>query len=687
MIALGLVAPLFGGAPRLITAPCAPAVAVLSGLAGDLIAGKAHLDGPVTPDKAMLLLVLVGLVCGGLQSVYGLRGAGRLIKYIPYPVVSGYLSGVGVLIIINQLPKLLGHPAGTKLGAAIMDTSHWRWEGIVVGVVTIFGVVFGPRLTRKVPAPVLGLAAGLIAYAGLAAAMPELRHLDGNKLVVGMVPSGGGGAGSSNWNWSVVRDLAWSDIRVVLVSALMLSLLLSIDTLKTCVVLDALTRSRHDSNRELLGQGLGNMASAMVGGMPGAGTMGATLVNVNSGGQTRLSGVLEGVFALVVFLLLGSAIGWLPIGALAGLLMVVAARMIDRGSFKLLRRRSTVLDFMVTLSVVLVALAGDLVLAAGVGLVLAILLFIREQMRGSVVRRKTTARAMSSKRQRTPDERDILQSKGHLVCVMELQGSLFFGTTDRLYTELESDLRTSQCIILDMRRVQSVDYTAAHLLKQMEAILAGREATLVLSNLPTHLPTGRDLEVYFGEVGLFKPTRHVVVFDTLDEALEWGEDLVLREHSPGREDNGRPMELAEFELFRELTDLDVMAAIRACIDEKSIKAGETLFIAGATGDEMYLVRKGLIRVALPMEGGRHLTLTTVPRGNFFGDMAFLDRGVRSADAVALTDAEFYVLSRERFNQLARSNPVACLILFARLARTLAMRLRQTDRELRSLMEA
>jgi SulP family sulfate permease len=136
--------------------------------------------------------------------------------------------------------------------------------------------------------------------------------------------------------WRDIGELKLGQIGALMGTALTLAVLLSIDTLKTAVVLDALTRSRHDSNRELVAQGLGNVASACAGGMPGAGQMGATLVNLASGGQTRVSGVIEGVLALIAFLVLGAFIAWIPVAALAGILIVVGIRMIDLKSLHLL---------------------------------------------------------------------------------------------------------------------------------------------------------------------------------------------------------------------------------------------------------------------------------------------------------------------------------------------------------------
>jgi SulP family sulfate permease len=456
--------------------------------------------------------------------------------------------------------------------------------------------------------------------------------------------------------------------------------------LKTCVVLDALTRSRHNSNRELIGQGLGNLASAVMGGMPGAGTMGATLVNLNSGGTTRRSSFLEGVFALVAFLVLGGWIGWVPIPALAGILIVVAFRMFDRSSFRLLQHRSTVLDFGVIATVIVVAVGRDLIAAAGIGLGLAILLFIREQMRGSVIRRKVYGDQTSSKRQRLPAEREVLAQAGHLVTVCELQGSLFFGTTDRLYADLEADLKRSRFVILDMRRVQSVDFTAAHVLEQMEAMLTERQAHLLFSNLPPSLPSGQDVAAYFAEVGLVRPTRNIKVFDSLPEALEWTEDRILEEARPGQQGDERPLALNQIELFKEFESDQTLTALQTCVLEQSYAAGQTLFRAGDVGDELFLIRRGLVRILLPLDHGKHMALATFSRGDFFGEIAFLDRSARSADAVTVSPTDLYVLSRARFDVLSVAHPVLGAKMFARLARMLASRLRHSDIELRALQE-
>ncbi len=675
--ALGLVAGAFGGTNRLITAPCAPAAAVLAALAIQL----SH-DG-VEAGSVVLMLTLMGLICGLLQVAFGAVGLGRLIKYMPYPVVSGYLSGVGLIIILSQIPKLLGLPKEASLWAGLVSPSSWQWQGVIVGLVTVTVMAAAPRFTKAVPAAILALAAGVLAYFALGLADPGLYTLAGNSLVVG--PLGGSDASFGDaiaGRWKAIGSLDYALLGKLLIPAATLAVLLSIDTLKTCVVLDALTRSRHDSNRELIGQGLGNLASAFVGGVPGAGQMGATLVNMSSGAQTRLSGLIEGALALVAFLILGTFIAWVPISALAGILIVIGIRMFDRTSLHLLRSRATILDFAVIVAVVVVALTVSLIAASGVGIALAIVLFIREQIRGSIVRGKAYGNQIHSKRVRLPDEMAILESRGDQTAIFELQGSLFFGTTDQLYTSLEPELKTRTYIILDMRRVQSVDFTAVHMLEQIEAILHERGATLIFSHLPEQLPSGQDMRQYFDQVGLIKSERHVRMFSELDEALEWIEERLIEEQHLERMLE-KPLELREIEVFLGRKE-STLAALEACMEKRTYKAGEKIFSQGDTGDELFLIRRGAVRIVLPLGNKQSHHLATFGRGDFFGEMAFLDPDPRSADALAFSDVDLFVLSRKRFDTLAEEHKRLAIGLVLSVARVLSTRLRYANAELRAL---
>ena len=678
--ALGLVAPTFGGTNRLITAPCAPAAAVLSAFAIEMM------QKGVTGESALLMIALVSLMCGVLQVGFGVAGLGRLIKYMPFPVVSGYLSGVGLIIIVSQVPKFLGVPKGTHFWESLRSPWLWRWEGMVVGGVTVLVMLFASKVTKAVPAAILGLVSGVLAYFALALYHPALLELAGNKLIIGQLGGSaeGGFFTAMVGRWKAFGGVNPSDLKLLITPALTLAVLLSIDTLKTCVVLDALTRTRHNSNRELIGQGLGNLASTAVGGMPGAGQMGATLVNISSGGQTRVSGLIEGALALVAFLVLGQFIAWVPIAGLAGILIVVGFRMFDRHSLHLLKSRSTILDFVVIVAVVAVALSVSLIAASAVGIALAIMLFIREQVGGAVVRRKTYANQMFSKQMRLPEEMEILTQRGDQAVIFELQGSLFFGTTDQLYTAIEPDLKVRKYVVLDMRRVQSVDFTAAHMLEQVQGMLAERDCYLIFSELPRAAPSGQDMKRYFQTMGLVRSERHVRGFRELDAALEWVEDQILQEQRLEKAAE-TPLELHEIEVFKGRKE-DTLSELTACLVKRSVKDGEYIFRRGDEGDELFLIRRGAVRIMLPIVGKRSHHLATFGRGDFFGEMTFLDREPRSADAVAGADTDLFVLSRERFDALADHHKRLGMSLLEGLAKALAIRLRHTNTELRTLEE-
>jgi SulP family sulfate permease len=675
--ALGLVASLAGGTNRLITAPCAPAAAVLSAFAIQQVALG-------TPDATvLLLLVVLALMTGVLQMVFGFVGLGGLIKYMPYPVVSGYLSGVGLIIIGSQVPKFLGAPTGATLWKALSTPALWLSQSIVVGAVTIIVMLLAPRFTKAVPGAILALLAGVAAYFCLSLGDPSMLQLDKNPLVIGAL-GGEGGSFTEGMaaRWQGLQGMDMGDFRSLLVPALTLAVLLSIDTLKTCVVLDALTRSRHNSNRELIGQGLGNVTAGLIGGMPGAGQMGATMVNMSSGAVSRMSGVIEGVLALIAFLALGKLIAWVPVAALAAILIVVGARMIDRHSVQFLKSRHTVFDFVVIVAVVTVALTVGLIPASGTGIVLAIVLFVREQIRGSIVRSKAYGNQSFSKQTRLREDMKILEERGDQAVIFELQGSLFFGTANQLYATLEPEIKARKYLLLDMRRVQTIDVTAAHMLEQIRDMMAEKGGFLVFAHLPHSLPSGLDMKTYFDQMGLAPYKSAARVFDELDAAQEWVENRLLKEAALERAEE-KPLNLHEVGLFKGRKEA-TLAELELRLDKRAIKAGEKIFARGDAGDELFLIRKGTVRIVLPLDNGKTRHLSSFGRGDFFGEMAFLDGDARSADAIAFTDVELFVLSRKTFDAIAEEHKKAALNLMEGLASVLASRLRYTNVELQAL---
>jgi SulP family sulfate permease len=678
--ALGTVAPLVGRNGGFITAPCAPAAAVLAALAAELSGPQSNLPA----EHLLSLLGLTALLAALFQLVFGALRAGSLIKFIPYQVVTGYLSGVALIIAVGQLPKLLGLPKGMGLAPGLVTPDAWNWTGIGVGITTIVVMVGAGRITQRVPGAILGLAAGIAAYFLASIVEPQLLQISQNRLVIGPIESSGSLLDAVTDRATSLLQMRLDDLKLVMVSALTLAVLLSVDTLKTGVVLDTMMRSRHDSNRELIAQGAANLAAFMVGGMPGAGTMGATLVNFSSGGRSYRSGVAEGVLVVAAFVMLGGVIAWVPIAALAGILLVVAYRMFDLGIFRLLSHRSTRIDFFVIVTVIAVAQV-ELITASAVGIFLAILLFIRDQVRDTVLLVKQDLRSVHSKRRRLDDELEVLKVAGEKAAVVQLQGNLFFGTTDQLFSDLERDLSRLTYLLLDLRRVKSMDYTAVHLIEQMRHRLQERGGEVLFSGMPSSLPTRPDFEKYLAELGVVGASGGIRVFDTRDSAIEWMEDRLLDAAGAARHQDERLLDLAEIDLLSEL-DAASLTELRKVAIELSVPAGGRICSLGDAGNEMYLLRRGRVHVLLPLEGNKRHHLATFCQGDFFGEMAFLDREPRSADIEAATPSEIYVISRANFDALVSAQPALGGRLFAQLALAISRRLRTADGELRTLEE-
>ncbi len=678
--ALGLIAATFGGTQRLISAPCAPAAAVLSALTIQMS------QAGVGSGAIVMSLFLVALVASGSQILFGVLKIGQLIKYMPFPVVSGYLSGVGLIIIFSQIPKWLALPKGMNWFDGFQHPELWQTPSLLIGMATAAVMVLAPKISTKVPAVIQGLVAGVLMYWCLAfSAYPELQVLANNHFVIGPLSADLGGLGQAiTTPWVSLGQMALPHWEQVLVPAMTLAVLLSIDTLKTCVVLDALSGTRHNSNKELIGQGLGNLVSTLIGGSPGAGTMGATLVNKASGGETAMSGVFQGLWALLAVLLLTPLIAWIPVAALAALLVVIGVKMIDWHSIELVKSRDTVLDFAVIAVVVLVANTMSLIAASGLGVTLAILMFVTEQIHTSTVRRKTYGNKIFSKRIRTQAERELLATEGDKTIVFELQGSLFFGTTDQLYGSIESDIQKAKFVLMDFQRVQSLDVTAGHMIERIQKMMDERDAILILSRLPERLPSGRDLKTYVDHIGLLKESN-TKVFAEMTDALEWIEDETIRLHKLEIQ-NTESLALTDFDLFKDLTASEAKE-LNETAKHLSFKKGELIYEHGTRGNSLLLIARGQIKLTLPVKGGQHVHLLTLGKGQFFGEMSFLDGHAHSADAYAIEDTELLNIDRESLAHAIGQDQRMMLIIFKKISLAIAERLRHSNAELHDLRES
>lgn len=673
---LGILAPLFGGRSLGVSAPSAPAAAVLAAFAGEL----AHQG---LADTVLLQLGLIVFLAGVLQIVLGFAGVGRLIKFVPYPVVSGFLSAVGLILIGGQLPRLLGAPAGASLSEVLLHPLTWSGHSLLVGTLAAGVMVAVPKRRGAMPVAILALLAGILAYFTLSLFDPALRVLEGNRMLIGVL--GGGDAEVADMlrrHAFLLHGFTLQQLLQVLAPALTLAALLSIDTLKTGLVVETMTTVRLDPDRELIGQGVGNLASALVGGLAGSATLGPSLVNISSGAITWRSSLLAGVFALLALFVLAPLIAWVPVAALAGILIVLGARMIDRRGLAFFFAPDTRLDFAVIVVVVLVALLTNLVAASAAGVGFSILLFIREQTRSSVVRSRIEGREIFSRRAGAPLPADAGEPAEGDVVVFELQGSLFFGTASQLQRALEPEIGNRRFLILSMRRVQSLDVTATHVLEQIKDRLEQRDAYLVFCDIPKGLPSGLKMKRFLKETGVVRPSEKAVAFRQLDEALDWVEARQMTGDAACRA--AAALALRDMPALAGCSPA-ALTALEAAVEPRAVKSGKRVFKSGADGEALFFVSRGLVRVSVPIhKKTQSYHLATCGPGELLGDMAFVQGGLYGMDALALTDVEVFALPRARFDALAAEHGELAVALLGQLARSLAARLHTAVGEVQAL---
>jgi len=406
------------------------------------------------------------------------------------------------------------------------------------------------------------------------------------------------------------------------------------------------------------------------------------MVNIKNGGRTRLSGVINSVSVLLVVLVLSPAVKWIPLSALAGILMVTAVQMVDYKSLILFGKKSTLENMIIVLAVTVSMVIFDLVIAVGIGLVIACLLFVREQINKTIIRRKFTGEDIHSKKVRTQEAMRILEEHGHQIKVYELCDALFFGTCDKLLTEIEKDY-DSKFIILDLKRVNTIDLTGTQLLRQIAERVEDKGHHLLLAYMD--MPGDRNkerLRSYMEDVGVTDVIGRSHIFPATDDALEWAEDLLIKEEMSGVQRDMQILELRDISVFQDLSP-EQLHLVQHYVRPVSSRKGEIIFREGEPGDGIYFILSGYVSV---FTGNRDHRLATFADGVFFGEMSILEDKPRSATVRAETDTKLLFMSKKDFQQLTESEPSLAAHILRRLSRDLSHRLRMTNAEVRALEE-
>lgn len=482
-IAVGFFASLFGGTPSQISGPTGPMVVVLAGLFASL-SGDAE------------LIFTAVLLAGVFQIVFGVLGVGQYIRLVPYPVISGFMSGIGAIIIILQLGRLMGHePPGGTIGAlSYLPTAlaDMNFTTLLLGLGTLVIAYKWPaKLGKYVPGALAALIIGTLVSLMLT-----------NVPILGDIPTG-----LPSIHLPVFEQ---GQVLLVIEAAFILAILGAIDSLLTSLVADNMTRTRHDSNRELIGQGIGNTVAGLIGGIAGAGATMRTVVNIRSGGKDRISGMTHALVLLAIVLGLSPLAAQIPHAVLAGILVKVGLDIIDWGYLKRAHTGPR-WDFALMILVLGLTVFVDLITAVGVGVVLAALAYVRQ-----------VAQLQIEEVQKIPayladaEENALLEKANGKVSLFSFGGPLSFGAAADLGHHVREKVQPgSQVLILDFSRVPVVDVSAAMAVETItsDATAAGRE--LVISGATENVKRVLDnINVHQANVRMFK-TR----LEALDCAL------------------------------------------------------------------------------------------------------------------------------------------------------------------------
>ena len=460
-ILIGFFAALFGGTPTLISEPTGPMTVVMTAVVASLIAAN--------PDNGLAMAFTVVMLAGIFQIIFGVLKLGRYVTLMPYTVISGFMSGIGVILIILQTAPFLGQdsPKGGVIGT-IQNLPNLLANinplETLLAALTVAILFLCPRQIKKnFPPQLLALIVGTLISTFLLS--NTVIGPVGSEIRVGL-PS------------LQLPTFTPDKIREMVVDGLVLGMLGCIDALLTSLVADSLTRTEHNSNKELVGQGIGNLVSGLFGGLPGAGATMGTVVNIQAGGRTAVSGLTRALVLLVVVLGLSQYLTGIPTAVLAGIAFKVGINIVDWGFLKRAHKISPKAAF-IMYGVIILTVFVDLIVAVGVGVFVANILTI-ERLSNHRADKVKAITYDDEEIDLNNEEKDLLERANGRVLLFYLSGPMIFGVAKAISRE-HNLINDYQALVLDLSEVPILGVTSSLALENAigEAIEKGRQVFLV----------------------------------------------------------------------------------------------------------------------------------------------------------------------------------------------------------------
>ena len=490
-IVAGFIISFLGGSQVQIAGPTAAFATIVAG-----IVARNGMDG----------LAAATILAGIILIIMGLCRFGGLIKYIPFTITTGFTSGIAVTIVIGQFKDFFGvtYPEGMptietmeKLKAFLAGIHTFNTDSLIVGLVCLAILIIAPRFTEKIPGSLLAVIGGIL--------MVQLLPLQVNTIgdlytISNKLPS------------FHMPQLSFEMIQTALPDAFTIAILAAIESLLSCVVADGMINGKHRSNMELAAQGAGNIASALFGGIPATGAIARTAANVKNGGRTPVAGMIHAVVLVLILIILMPYAVMIPMPAIAAILFMVAYNMCQWRTFTELVKTAPKSDIAVLILTFLLTIVFDLVIAIEIGLLVAVLLFMK---RMSDV---TEVHSWKYAEDEEEAEREKLRKLSPHINVYEISGPLFFGAADVIGRIAVKD--HAKCLILRMRSVPALDSTALNAMTDLYKNCEKRGITLILSHV-----NQQPMKV-MEKAGFAQKVGQENFCENIDRAIKRAEELV-----------------------------------------------------------------------------------------------------------------------------------------------------------------
>jgi SulP family sulfate permease len=640
----------------------------------------ASMRGSVAPEVLILLILacinVAAIAAGAVFYALGVYRLGALVRFIPYPVIGGFLAGSGLLILVGAGPVLTGMEfSKLSLAALVEPMRAARWvPGLAFGFAL---VLILRRFSHALLVPGLLFGAVLLYHLGLMGAGVPMADAQAAGLLLGPFPEH---SGLSLPAWTRLSSEGWRLLLTQIPTFAAIVLVSVVALLLNASGLELATRGDLDINRELRATGIANMASGLLGGAVGFHALSASLLGYRMGANSRIIGLTAALMCAAALLAGTSLLAYMPKAILGGLLFSMGAGLLIEwlydGWRKLPRQ-----DFMII--ALIVAVIGSVGILAGVtvGVAVAMAIFVLSYSRVRVIRQELTGAEYRSNVDRSPAALEVLKANGDTIRVIKLEGFIFFGTAYSVLTQIQHMIanpgpRPLRYLLLDFRDVPASDSSAMSAFSKIQMYCERNACKLIFTRMTDAI------ESQFRHAGLDPEVMRIMFFADLDMALEHCEEELLA----GDDNSKLPVDFSIWDRIGAVLPKGTpISAFMAYLQPRTFKVGEYLVKQGGPPDEIVFIESGRVTVRLTFPDGRSIRLRSMTMGTMIGEIGMYLNQPRSASAVADHVTQAYILSAEKLREMEANDPQLANALHYAIVALLAERLAGTNGLLQRLI--